>query len=1732
MIKMYKSLRLLLVILLGVNLGTSAQTTFTTPGGPYPYVVPTGVTGITVTLKGAVGGLSSDNADYPDRWGYGSCVQAVITVTPGQVLQVYVGGRGGNGTDLSGGTGGINGGGNGSNGFVGFSGGGGGGASDIRLTVAESDRLVVAAGGGGAGIDCGADADRGGDGGTLTGENGVGCGAATGGGGGTGIGGGAGGVCGTCSGSAGSPGVGGTGGDGGVGSAGGGGGGGYYGAGGGQWTGGGGGSDYVSGPGVYTLSDTRGCNTSGNGSVSISVTCTAGLITGPSTVCVGSTVTLNDPISGGTWISSDVTKATVSPTGDVTGIAAGPVVISYELSPGVPGCRAVFNMTVNPVPAAIVSPSGFLCVGSTLTLTDASSGGLWSATNGNATIDGTTGVVTGVVAGVDTFYYSYPTGCRSSTSIVINPVPSPISGPTSVCEGSSITLTDPTIGGTWSSVPLSGGFATVGFTTGVVGGVTAGTVTISYTVGACAATYIVTINPLPATIAGPATVCMGSTIKDTSVTLGGTYTSSVVTVATVDPVTGVITPVSPGITVITYTLPTGCVRTRTITVNPLPLPITGLSEVCEGSTIVLTSPSGSGTWTSGSTGIATVTAGPATTTTVTGVGVAGGVADITFSLTSTGCKVSKSVTVDPRPTVITGTDPVCTGTTTTMSSGPSGGTWTSGTTAVGTIDATTGDFTALTVGTSTIRYQLSTGCFRTRVMTVNLTPVPITGPTSVCQGQSITLNDATAGGTWSSPDDPTLVSVTGAGTSATVFGNGVGVANISYSMATGCRATYLVTVNPIPSAIVGTTGSICANDSTQLTDPTSGGTWSSSLTAVATVGSSTGMVYGVSGGVVTITYTLPTGCYVTYSLTIISLPSVISPPYSVCANASPFTLTSGGGAGDWSSSNTAVATINTVTGDVTVVGAGVTTICYTFTSGAGCARCEQLTVNPIPNPISGPGTVCTGATITLTDGTGGGTWTATNGRATVGALSGIVTGVSAGVDSIVYTLSSGCNVIKVITVNQSPAAITGTLNICQGLTTVLNDATPGGNWTIFPFTVATLTPTSGTTTTVTGVSAGTANIRYTNPANGCYAQATVTVSTLSSPITGPSQVCTGSTILLSESVGGTWSSSNTAIGTVGSTTGIVGGISPGTVDIIFSSLGCQTSKTITVNLTPTAIVTPLGSTNLCPGDVVALTTSTGAGYTYQWRNGFTNIVGQTNSTYVANAAGNYNVIVSTAFCSATSPNLPVTMNPVTAGVFPTTATVCASTPPTLTALPPGMSYQWLESGVPIAGAIGVAYTATASGTYTVKVTNGFGCSSTSPNAVINLIASPAAPITASGPTSFCAGGSVVLSTTGGSGLTYQWLLGGLPIAGATGTSFSASVAGNYTVVITNSIGCSTTSSVVNVAITPGPPATIVPVGTLTFCSGGSVTLAAPGGAYTYVWYNGGVPISGATNSSYTATTSGSYTVKVTSTATGCSTTSSVETATMVPLPIVSPLSSTSICWGSSVTLTATVLSGIGTISYQWSRNGTPIPGATSASYVANATGLYTVGVTVAAGLCTVTSVGTYVTVYPLPNPLVTFDGAYFHTGSFLTYQWAKNLIAIPGATTSSTIALGFGSYTVRVSDIHGCQSVSPAFVLSSYTYSTHTSGSRFDTEETGSVINSVNNGDIKIYPNPTQSMVHIESAFPLRAVVSGMDGRTVIDKQQATDLDMSNLANGVYIIKLYDADGELVKLEKLVKSAN
>jgi hypothetical protein len=400
---------------------------------------------------------------------------------------------------------------------------------------------------------------------------------------------------------------------------------------------------------------------------------------------------------------------------------------------------------------------------------------------------------------------------------------------------------------------------------------------------------------------------------------------------------------------------------------------------------------------------------------------------------------------------------------------------------------------------------------------------------------------------------------------------------------------------------------------------------------------------------------------------------------------------------------------------------------------------------------------------------------------------------------------------------------------------------------------------------------------------------------------------------------------------------------------VYDQNGCSATSdpvVVTVYTNPAKpAVTASGPTSFCPGGSVTLTAP--AGYSYSW-NGITSSA----QAVTVNAGGNYSVTVTDAHgCTATSDPVSVTVNALPpATITPSgSTTFCAGGSVTLTA-PAGYSYSW--NGVT---STAQAVTVSATGSYSVTVTDGNGCTATSQAVGVTVRSLPSATITPSGPTTFCTGGSVTLTAPAGSGYTYSWSPGN-----ATSQAINVSATGTYTVTVTDTTtGCSASSSAsVTVNTNPATP-TITPGGATTFCNGGSVTLTAPAG-YTYSWSTG------ATTQSIVASAQGSYTVTVTN-ANGCSATSAATVVTVNPtITAFGPLTQTVAKNGTPQTLSVTATGP--TLKYQWykgaSGNTATKVNSTTNTYKppTNASGTFQYWVRVTSGTCTADSATATVTV--------------------------------------------------------------------------------------------------------------------------------------------------------------------------
>ncbi len=999
-------------------------------------------------------------------------------------------------------------------------------------------------------------------------------------------------------------------------------------------------------------------------------------------------------------VTTPTTGDTVKPTGlwySPTPGYTGNDTFSVRVTDAMSADTIMIYVTVSAI--AAVTGAGAVCVGATASLSDAAGGGAWSSSNtGVATITGT-GVVTGVSAGTATISYTQLSGCMATHTMTVTTAPTSITGAGAVCVGATTTLSDGIGGGTWTSSNTAKAIVS----SGTVVGVAAGTATITYSLGGgCIANQVMIVNPQPAAITGATTVCVGASVTVSDIG-GGLWSTDPSGNANMLPTSGTVTGINAGTATISYTLPsTGCAATKTITVNAAPNYITGTTTVCVGIGAPLSDATSGGTWLSNAPAYATMAGNIVN-------GIKAGTATISYTL-ATGCNTTTVITVNALPGSITGAGAVCVGATTTLSD-VGGGLWSTDAGGNAYMLPTSGAVTGVNAGTATVSYTLlTTGCAATKTITVNAAPNIITGAGAVCVGATITVSDA-GGGTWTS-GAPAYATMTG----NIVNGIKAGTATISYTLATGCNTTTVITIDPLPGAITGA-GAVCVGAATKLSDATSSGTWTSGNTTIATVEGTTGTVTGVSATTTVISYTTGAGCTTYTLMTVNPAAAPITGVADMCAGGTTRVAADTSTGGIWTSTLVSVTTGGLMTASTTGAAA------VTYTLPTGCAATEAFVVNPLPDAIAGATAVCTGTGIGVSDTTTGGTWTSANTTVGVDHLLGAVVGITAGTAAITYTLPTGCLVTDTITVNASPTVITGGRAVCAGATSGLNDTLAGGTWNASSGGIATIDPGTGV---VTGIAAGLATVTYTVK-GGCTAATTVTVQSLPTvySVTGGGSLCAGSAgahIFLSSSASGVryylYNGGTIADSIDGTTAKLDYGAwtTAGSYTIIATDTTTECSNTmsgspaIIVNpvLVPGATIVATPGGTVCSGTAVnfaATPVNGGTAPTYKWTvNGVVTGVTGTSYTYVP---VNADVVVAEMTSNATcadpvtgdgyvvmtvaaplTPTVTVSADPGTAIVKGTSVTFTANVTGGSTTL----AYQWTVNTVAMAGATNATYT--------------------------------------------------------------------------------------------------------------------------------------------------------------------------------------------------------------------------------------------------------------------------------------------------------------------------------------------------------------------------------------------------------------------------------------------------------
>jgi hypothetical protein len=791
-----------------------------------------------------------------------------------------------------------------------------------------------------------------------------------------------------------------------------------------------------------------------------------------------------------------------------------------------------------------------------------------------------------------------------------------------------------------------------------------------------------------------------------------------------------------------------------------------------------------------------------------------------------------------------------------------------------------------------------------------------------------------------------------------------------------------------------------------------------------------------------------------------------------------------------------------------------TTYTVAGTSTAGCISStfatSSVTVNTTPTIAVNSGSICAGNNFTITP-SGASTYTIQGGSA-------IKTPTANATYTVTGTSASGCTsstfVTSTVTVNALPVISVPSTTICAGSTATLTAS--GANtytWnTGVNTSFITASPASNTSYTVTGTSL-----------QGCLgnvATASITVGSAPSIALNNIAVCAGSsaTLIASGVSTYTWNTGAT-------TNSIV--VSP-TVNTTYSVsgnlVGCTTSASnvsnVTVNSLPTITV---NSGSICSGSSFTITPSGASTYTIQGGNTIVNPTANATFTVIGT---NTNGCVSSSFATSS-----VSVN-ATPTIAVNSGSICVGNNYTIT--PSGANTYTIQGGNTIVNP-------TANATYTVIGTSANGCVSSSfATSSVSVNAVPTITVNSG---SICAGESFTISPSGANTYTIQ---GGNTIVNPTANA-------TYTVIGTNADGCVSSSFATSIVSVNAVPTITVNSGSI--CEGESFTIT-PIGANTYTFSNGNI-VNPLVSTNYTITGTGSN---------GCvNSFGAVSSVTVNATPAIT-VANGAICPGNSFTLspsgasTYTYSSGSAVVSptstSSYSISGTSAAGCISSNpAVATVTVSNTLSVVIngantvcdgqainltAGGATTYTwnTGATSSTIAPIPSTNTTYSviGASGTCSNTAVITVTVNTLPTINATTSNTIictgetatltANGASSYTWSPTGTGSSISVSPN-VTTTYTVTgTDANGCENNSTVTQDVslctgINNIttNNNAMTLFPNPSSSILTIQTIEEIKAVYIFNTLGDLVRTENTNTFSVEQLSSGIYMIHVKTEKG-------------
>jgi len=386
---------------------------------------------------------------------------------------------------------------------------------------------------------------------------------------------------------------------------------------------------------------------------------------------------------------------------------------------------------------------------------------------------------------------------------------------------------------------------------------------------------------------------------------------------------------------------------------------------------------------------------------------------------------------------------------------------------------------------------------------------------------------------------------------------------------------------PLNAGTITGYDTVCVNATTTLTESVPGGIWSEN-TGAASIDS--GIVTGIHGegegfpAFDSVFYTVSNSCgsaVASVQIVVKPLPDAsfiltffgdVYPVTSLCYNQT-LEVNHGDGVDGTLISKHGHAYYDFM-GSLSAYSAGFDTLISISTNSCGTDTFTLPIVvygPPTSGSIIAPKTeICIGDTIILSDtganSTIGVGWGISNNIAGFYSDQGKAFGLTAGIDTITITnwFCGEASTSITITVNPTPQ-LNGTNHLCAGSRLQLPDSLQNTVWSSSAPSTATIDPGGLLHCIAEGTTLISARI------GACTAAQEITVTAPPAPISGMDIVCAGTTTTLSDTGHGTWSTPDTGIAAIDSSSGILSGISNGSATISFTNdLGCEVTKHVAV----------------------------------------------------------------------------------------------------------------------------------------------------------------------------------------------------------------------------------------------------------------------------------------------------------------------------------------------------------------------------------------------------------------------------------------------------------------------------------------------------------------------------------------------------------------------------------------